>query len=75
VNGCTVLAPQLLVKVAVAVQLAVSLIDCSRDEPEVPQPFNGTWSWSGCGPRTTREPAFSEADAFDTHELVPLRLR
>jgi hypothetical protein len=30
---------------------------------------------NGCGPRTTREPAFSEADAFDTHELVPLRLR
>jgi hypothetical protein len=64
-----------LVKVAVAVQLAVSLIDCSRDEPEVPQPLQDHVPLNGCGPRTTREPAFSEADAFDTHELVPLRLR
>jgi hypothetical protein len=69
------LAPQLLVKVAVAVQLALSLMDCSRDAPEVPQPLHDQVPLKGCGPSTTVEPAFSEADDLTTHEVVPLTLR
>jgi hypothetical protein len=74
-NDCVLLAPQLLVKVAVAVQLALSLIVCSRDEPEVPQPLQDQVPLNGCGPSTTVEPAFSEAEDLTAQEVVPLRLR
>lgn len=70
-----VLAPQLLVNVAVAVQLEVSLMVCSRDAPDVPQPLHDQVPANGCGPSTTVEPAFSEAEDFTAHEVVPLMLR
>jgi len=74
-------APQLFVYVAVAVQVValvpvlVSLMVCSRDDPEVPQPLHDQVPESGCGPSTTVEPVFSEAEDWTTHEVVPLMLR
>jgi len=54
------------------VQLLVSLRVCSRDEPEAPQPLHDQVPENGCGPSTTLEPVFSEAEDFTTHEVVPL---
>jgi hypothetical protein len=75
------LAPQLFVNVAVAVQVValvpvlVSLIVCSRDDPDVPQPLHAHVPPDvGCGPRTTVEPVFSAAEDWTAHEVVPLML-
>jgi hypothetical protein len=75
------LAPQLFVKVAVAVQVValvpvlVSLMVCSRDEPDVPQPLHAhVPPDTGCGPSTTVEPVFSEAEDLTAHVVVPLML-
>ena len=63
------------VTTTVAVQVAVSFKVCSREEPEAPQPLHDQLPENGCGPSTTVEPVFSEAEDFTTHELVPLTFR
>jgi hypothetical protein len=68
------LAPHELVYVAVAVQVLVSVRVCSREEPEVPQPLQDQVPENGCGPRTTLDPVFNEAEDFNAHEVVPLML-
>jgi hypothetical protein len=73
------LAPQLFVNVAVAVHVVaavpvlVSLMVCSRAEPDVPQPLHAhVPPDTGCGPRTTVEPVFSEAADCTAQAVVPL---
>jgi hypothetical protein len=74
------LAPQLFVYVAVAVQVValvpvlVSLMVCSRAEPDVPQPLHAHVPDTGCGPSTTVDPVFSAADDVTAHVVVPLML-
>jgi hypothetical protein len=64
------------VQVVALVPVLVSLMVCSRAEPDVPQPLHAhVPPDAGCGPSTTVEPAFSEADDLTTHEVVPLTLR
>lgn len=64
VKSCWVLAPQVLMKVAVAVQVALTAKVCSRPVPPVPQPLQlHAPPEIGCGPRATCLPALTTAES------------